>query len=69
MRFGAEVTLRDLCRDRAPFTHFRLTLTPQPCLVQRWPSGPKSRIAVAAGDVAGAALPAPIKTLLRTRAQ
>jgi A/G-specific adenine glycosylase len=71
MRFGAEVTLRDvLPAIEHAFTHFRLTLTPQPCLVQRWPKRAEEPglLWLPLADVAGAALPAPIKTLLRTRA-
>src|SRR5439155_1809332 len=71
-RFGAEVTLRvALPAIEHQFTHFDLTLTPQPCLVQRWPKRAEEPglLWLPLADVAGAALPAPIKTLLRTRAR
>jgi A/G-specific adenine glycosylase len=70
-RFGAEVTLREpLPAIEHGFTHFHLTLTPQPCLVQRWPKRPEEPglLWLPLADVAGAALPAPIKKLLRSRA-
>ena len=69
-RFGAEVALREpLPALEHAFTHFRLTLTPQPCTVQRWPKRAEEPglLWLALADVAGAALPAPIKALLRTR--
>lgn len=52
------------------FTHFRLTLTPQPCAVRRWPQRAQEPglIWLPLADVGGAALPAPIKKLLRSRA-
>ncbi len=71
-RFGAEVTLREaLPAIGHTFTHFHLTLTPQPCLVQRWPKRVEEPGLwwLPLVDVAGAALPAPIKTLLRLRAR
>jgi A/G-specific adenine glycosylase len=71
-RFGAEVMLRDaLPAIEHSFTHFRLTLTPQPCMVQRWPKRVEEPglLWLPLADVAGAALPAPIKTLLRSRAR
>ena len=51
------------------FTHFRLTLTPQPCAVRRWPEQAQEPrlLWLALADVGGAALPAPIKKLLRSR--
>jgi A/G-specific adenine glycosylase len=70
-RFGAEVALRDpLPALEHVFTHFHLTLTPQPCTVQRWPKRAEEPglLWLALSEVAGAALPAPIKALLRTRA-
>jgi A/G-specific adenine glycosylase len=70
-RFGAEVALRDpLPALEHAFTHFHLTLTPQPCTVQRWPKRAEEPglLWLALSEVAGAALPAPIKALLRTRA-
>jgi A/G-specific adenine glycosylase len=69
-RFGAEVALRDpLPELEHAFTHFRLTLTPQPCTVQRWPKRAEEPglLWLALTEVGGAALPAPIKALLRTR--
>ena len=52
------------------FTHFRLTLTPQPCAVEAWPRGAQEPglLWLPLADLAGAALPAPIKRLLRERA-
>jgi A/G-specific adenine glycosylase len=72
VRFGAEVALRDpLPAIVHAFTHFRLTLTPQPCLVRRWPKRVEEPglLWLPLADAVGAALPAPIKALLRTRAR
>jgi A/G-specific adenine glycosylase len=69
-RFGAEVTLRDpLPAIGHAFTHFHLTLTPHPCHVQRWPKRAEEPglLWLPLSDAEGAALPAPIKTLLRSR--
>lgn len=51
------------------FTHFTLTLTPRLCVVERWPARAQERgsLWLPLQDVAGAALPAPIKKLLRAR--
>lgn len=52
------------------FTHFRLTLHPQPCAVQAWPRRAEEQpglLWLPLADVGGAALPAPIKKLLRQR--
>jgi A/G-specific adenine glycosylase len=70
-RFGAEVVAGAplLPIDHA-FTHYRLTLTPRPCTVRRWPKRAEEPgwLWLPLADVAGAALPAPIKKLLRSRA-
>jgi A/G-specific adenine glycosylase len=69
-RFGADVTLRDpLPAIEHAFTHFRLTLAPQPCIVRRWPERAEEPglLWLSPADAAGAALPAPIKKLLRAR--
>jgi len=70
-RFGAEVVAGAplLPIDHA-FTHYRLTLTPRPCAVRRWPKRAEEPgwLWLPLADVAGAALPAPIKKLLRSRA-
>ena len=69
-RFGAEVTMRDpLPAIEHAFTHFRLTLTPLTCVVQRWPKRAEEPglLWLPLADAGGAALPAPIKSLLRTR--
>jgi adenine-specific DNA glycosylase len=51
------------------FAHFHLTLTPQPCVVQRWPKHAEEPglLWLALTEAGAAALPAPIKTLLRSR--
>jgi len=70
-RFAAEVALEPpLPAIEHGFTHFRLTLTPQPCAVRAWPSRAEEPglLWLSLADVAGAALPAPIKKLLRQRA-
>ena len=70
-RFAAEVALEPaLAPIEHGFTHFRLTLTPQPCAVSRWPLRAESPglLWLPLSEVAGAALPAPIKKLLRERA-
>jgi A/G-specific adenine glycosylase len=71
LRFAAEVALEPaLPAIEHGFTHFRLTLTPQPCAVRVWPSRAEEPglLWLPLADVAGAALPAPIKKLLRQRA-
>ena len=52
------------------FTHFRLTLEPLPCTVRRWPRRAEEPglLWLPLADAGGAALPAPIKKLLRSRA-
>ncbi len=52
------------------FTHFRLTLKPLPCAVRRWPRRAEEPglLWLPLADAGGAALPAPIKKLLRSRA-
>jgi A/G-specific adenine glycosylase len=52
------------------FTHFRLRLTPLPCSVASWPtrmedSGHGACVWLPLKEANGAALPAPIKRLLR----
>jgi len=51
------------------FTHFRLTLRPLPCAVREWPHSAQSPglLWLSLADAGGAALPAPIKKLLRSR--
>jgi A/G-specific adenine glycosylase len=70
VRFGAEVALREpLPVIEHTFTHFHLTLTPQPCVVRHWPKGAEEPglLWLPLADAGGAALPAPIKKLLRSR--
>ena len=52
------------------FTHFRLTLEPLPCAVRHWPRRAEEPglLWLPLADAGGAALPAPIKKLLRSRA-
>ena len=67
-RFGAEVAVREpMPRLEHVFTHFRLTLTPQPCTVRRWPAHAEEPglVWLPVAEAGGAALPAPIKKLLR----
>ena len=69
-RFGAEVVPgRALAPIEHGFTHFRLTLTPQPCAVRRWPQRAEEPglVWLSLADTGGAALPAPVKKLLRAR--
>ncbi len=71
-RFAAEVALGPpLPAIEHGFTHFRLTLHPQPCDVRDWPTraAEPGLLWMALADVPGAALPAPIKKLLRERAR
>lgn len=69
-RFAARV----VARARLPpiehgFTHYHLTLHPLPCTVRAWPRRPAPGLLwVPLDEVGGAALPAPIKKLLRRRA-
>jgi len=68
-RFAAEVTVRDeLPAIAHAFTHFTLTLHPQRVSARRWPARAETpgTIWLAPADARGAALPAPIKKLLRT---
>jgi A/G-specific adenine glycosylase len=70
-RFDAKVRLRDpLPSIEHGFTHFHLDLTPQPCDVEQWPRSAEEPglVWLPLADAAGAALPAPIKKLLRARA-
>jgi A/G-specific adenine glycosylase len=68
-RFGARVMpLSPLPVIEHGFTHFRLTLYPQPCAVRAWPRRAQPGLLwLPLTDVGGAALPAPIKKLLRHR--
>jgi A/G-specific adenine glycosylase len=68
-RFAADVTLRDQLPTIAHgFTHFTLTLHPQRLSARRWPSRAETpgTVWLAPADARGAALPAPIKKLLRS---
>jgi A/G-specific adenine glycosylase len=68
-RFAADVTVRDeLPAIAHAFTHFTLTLHPQRVSARRWPARAETpgMIWLAPVDARGAALPAPIKKLLRT---
>ena len=69
-RFAARVALRPtLPAIEHGFTHFHLTLHPQPCAVHDWPRRVEEPglLWLPFADAAGAALPAPIKKLLRQR--
>ncbi|HEV2978133.1 MAG TPA: A/G-specific adenine glycosylase [Casimicrobiaceae bacterium] len=68
-RFTARVAaLPPLPAIEHGFTHFRLTLYPQPCAVHAWPRRAQPGLLwVPLPDIGGAALPAPIKKLLRQR--
>jgi A/G-specific adenine glycosylase len=68
-RFAADVIVRDeLPAIAHAFTHFTLTLHPQRVSARRWPTRAETpgTIWLAPADARGAALPAPIKKLLRT---
>ncbi len=70
-RFAADVTPgAALPSIEHGFTHFRLTLEPLPCAVRRWPQRAEEPglLWLPLADAGGAALPAPIKKLLRSRA-
>jgi A/G-specific adenine glycosylase len=73
-RFGVEVAASEALEPiEHAFTHFRLRLTPLVCRVLRWPariedSGRGACVWLPLDDAAGAALPAPIKKLLRSLA-
>jgi A/G-specific adenine glycosylase len=69
-RFAAEVAPQmPLPAIEHGFTHFRLTLHPQPCAVHDWPrrAAEPGLLWLPLTEVGGAALPAPIKKLLRDR--
>ncbi|HUH93667.1 MAG TPA: A/G-specific adenine glycosylase [Casimicrobiaceae bacterium] len=70
MRFAAEVAPEaPLASIEHGFTHFRLTMHPRPCRVQRWPRVEEPGLLwLPLADAGSAALPAPIKKLLRARA-
>jgi len=71
-RFGVIVSLQPaLPPIEHRFTHFRLTLHPQPCAVRSAGSQAEEPglLWLPLTDVSGAALPAPIKKLLREHAQ
>ena len=70
-RFAADVALESpLPAIEHGFTHFRLTMHPRPCAVHAWPSRAEEPglVWLPLAEAAGAALPAPIKRLLRQRA-
>jgi A/G-specific adenine glycosylase len=73
-RFGADVVAdAAMAPIEHAFTHFRLRLTPVPCTVGRWParaeeSGGGACIWLPLAEATGAALPSPIKRLLRSLA-
>jgi A/G-specific adenine glycosylase len=67
-RFAAEVVVESPLPDiEHGFTHYALTITPQPCTVRRWSEGvgEPGLVWLPLMEVSGAALPAPIKKLLR----
>ena len=69
MRFSADVIPRaELPVIDHGFTHFALTLHPQRVSARRWPSRVEApgTIWLTPADARGAALPAPIKKLMRT---
>ena len=69
-RFGADVVAGAPMGDiEHAFTHYSLTLTPRPCAVRHWPKRAEEPgwLWLPLDDVGGAALPAPIKKLLRAR--
>jgi A/G-specific adenine glycosylase len=68
-RLGAKVRVEEpLTAIEHGFTHFRLTITPQPCTVLSWqaPAEGPGLLWLSLMDAAGAALPAPIKRFLLT---
>jgi len=71
VRFGAEAEPAiALAPIEHGFTHFALTLHPHRMQVRRWPQGVAApgTLWIAPADAVGAALPAPIKTLMRALA-
>ena len=71
-RYGARVALRDaLPPVEHGFTHFALTLHPQRVAATRWPARAESpgTLWLAPADAQHAALPAPIRRLLRSLEQ
>jgi A/G-specific adenine glycosylase len=72
VRFGARVIAGEpLHAIEHGFTHFRLTLHPQRVLVKTWPARTDSAglVWLTLEDALAAALPAPIRSLLRTVAE
>ena len=70
-RFGADVVVEEaLPPVEHGFTHFRLTLHPQRVAVRRWPTRVEApgTLWVLTQDAAHAAVPAPIRRLLRAAA-
>jgi len=70
-RFGAAPSaIETLPAIDHVFTHFSLTITPRLCVAGDWPRrlAEPGWLWLPLQDVAGAALPAPIKKLLRERA-
>jgi A/G-specific adenine glycosylase len=69
-RFGVDASPRArLPAIEHGFTHFRLTLHPQPCSVRGFERAEEPGLLwLPLSEVPGAALPAPIKKLLRSRA-
>jgi len=71
-RFGAApVAIETLPAIDHVFTHFSLTITPRLCVAGDWPRrlAEPGWLWLSLQDVTGAALPAPIKKLLRERAR
>ena len=67
-RFNATVVVQDeLPPVEHGFTHFRLTLHPSHVVVRNWPAGVEApgQLWLSPADAIGAALPAPIRKLLR----
>jgi A/G-specific adenine glycosylase len=67
-RFGAEVTVREpLAPIEHGFTHYHLTLHPQPVAVRRWPVRAEApgQAWLLPDEAITAALPAPIRRLLK----
>ena len=69
IRFGADITLHEELPPIAHgFTHFALTLHPQRARAQRWPERAETpgTIWLTPAEARGAALPAPIRRLVRS---